>query len=1124
MEGLTSTEDINTLKEFIDISKKDAKAELECKLLAKRIVTKDVADRMLEAVKRLSIGAPMEENRMILSYPDNIRVNVVTPQLIHKVCVQGSFKDVPVLVERKQPYFEKGLGKKDVIDMTEVNTRFSLRMEKEIRKDWEGTPNDPRAHLRIMNRKSYKTANQLFRIDFSLVKTRPMNSKQLVKDALKEEGEFELEIEFIDKKTEVASPAIVKEYFKVVTSLLQAFHQSPFLLKNSDVQRYSQEFKMSGNVFWNPVTLEKRHLNQENPFNIAKDYTVTVKADGERFGLYVARDRKVLRVASRTFIVTWTGITAKDDSHVGDFVDGEYIASKNLFCIFDMYRYKNRDIRNLPLLTTDEDLIRNPSKCRLGHAKMFVESLKSDFIMNPSADPLRVETKLFLAGDGTAMEEAIDKLLSAEYEYETDGLIFTPRTSAVAPMEDRRGQRWNRVYKWKPASHNSIDFLVRFNPQDTIDPKTGDRSKKGDLYVGLTPGDYIVYPRETITGEYVPKRLPEDLEKIVESNTRVPAIFQPAKPYDPDAYHIYVKLDGRGKPIDQDGNEVKDNTIVECAFDVENYRWVVMRTRYDKTYRYKVLRQAEYGNDYAAADNIWSSIHSPITEEVLKQFVSNPPPVNYEDDTYYNDDAKRPSRAFKDIREFHNLIKYDLYMKGVKPDDTLLELATGRDINKWLKVKPSKVVAMDISLATIIAPKQGATTRYLEEKRRNPGSYLPPVLFLEGDMTHYPLFDQEDKYMPILNGEKTAPTEYLSKFEGLTKFDAISCQFAMHYACESEETFRNFARNLDKYGKDVFFGTCSDGGSIYSLLLGKKSHLFMMEKKIVGEYIKQYDDRETWTDEEFGLPVNVMLETFSSPITEWLAPWKKIVIIMEEEGWQLVESKLFAELYAEQTGISLTQEQQTFSFLNRAFMFKKGRKRQVVVEKQEDVPEEAPEEEEEKPKKRKLRKAPEPEPVLFDGADASKGEFRNFSNDSQHPIEVDGEQYPTVEHYFQAMKAKEFKDEEVYKKIVATKTPKAAKAAGKKVKNFITEFWDSRREQIMEKGVRAKFVQHPELRKELLETGDKIIGKADPRNTFWGIGTGMSSEKAKSPSKWRGQNKLGKLLMEIRESLRNQSS
>lgn len=1119
MEALISPEDTNNLREFIDISKKDPKAELECKLLPKKIVTKDVADRILETVKTLSIGAPLEENRMILSYPDNIRVNVVSPQLIHKVCVQGSFKDVPVLVERKQPYFEKGAQKKDVVDIRDLDCKFSLRSEKEIRRDWDGSPNDSKAHLRIMNRKSFKTTNQLFRIDFSLVKTRFANSKQAVKDTLREEGEYELEIEFINKKTELSNALIAKEYYKLITTILQSFNQSPFLLTHADMQRYSQEFKMTQNQFWNPITLEKRHLNAENPYNISKDYTVTIKADGERFGLYVARDRKVLRVANRTFIVTWTGITAKNDTHVGDFLDGEFISSKNLFCIFDIYRYKNKDIRNLPLLTTDDDLVKNPSKCRLGCAKLFVEDLNNEFTMSPSAIPLRVETKLFLAGDGTSMEEAIENLLTAKYEYGTDGLIFTPRTSSVAPAEDRIGQKWSRVYKWKPASHNSIDFLVKFDQQETLDPKTGDRSKKGSLYVGLTPNDYIVYPRETITGEYLPKKVEDD------PKVRIPAIFQPAKPHDPEAYHIYVPLNSRNKPSDLDDNEVKDNTIVECTFDVENYRWNVMRTRYDKTYRYKVLKQAEYGNDYAVADNIWSSIHAPITEEVLKKFVSDPPPVNYEDDTYYNDDVKRSSRAFKDIREFHNLIKYELYTKCVEKDNLLLELACGRDIKKWLHVRPSKVVAMDISLATIVAPKQGATTRYLEEKRDNPGGFLPPVLFLEGDMAHYPLFEQEDKYMPILTGEKTAPTEYLAKFEGLAKFDAISCQFAMHYACRSEETFRDFAKNIDKYGKNLFFGTCSDGASIYSLLLSKKSHLFRMDKKIVGEYIKQYDDQQTWTDEQFGMPVNVMLETFFSPITEWLTPWKKVVEIMSEEGWEILESKLFSELYAEQTGITLSQDQQTFSFLNRAFIFKKGKKRETKEETKVEEPVEEKKEEEEKPKKRKLRKeVVEEEPVLFDGADASKGIYRNFSNDSEHPVEIDGQKYNTVEHYFQAMKAKEFGDDEVYKKIISSKTSKAAKAAGKKVKNFVTEVWDAKREAVMEKGVKAKFVQHPELRKELLETKDKIIGKADARNTFWGIGTGMSSEKAKYPAKWRGQNKLGKLLMEVRETLKGQST
>jgi predicted NAD-dependent protein-ADP-ribosyltransferase YbiA (DUF1768 family) len=75
----------------------------------------------------------------------------------------------------------------------------------------------------------------------------------------------------------------------------------------------------------------------------------------------------------------------------------------------------------------------------------------------------------------------------------------------------------------------------------------------------------------------------------------------------------------------------------------------------------------------------------------------------------------------------------------------------------------------------------------------------------------------------------------------------------------------------------------------------------------------------------------------------------------------------------------------------------------------------------------------------------------------------------------------------------------------------------------MEKGVRAKFVQHPELRKSFWKRVIKSLEKPTPA-IHLGIGTGMSSEKAKSPSKWRGQNKLGKLLMEIRESLRVQGS
>lgn len=1149
MDSIVTTQVIDEVVSFVDIAKKDPKAELECKLLSGKIQTKDVADRILKSIQTLAVGVQTEEHRLSIAYADGNRVVIKEAGNIHKLCVNNSFKEIPLEVERKQKYFEGNLGKRDMVDVPEASARFTLRSEQVIRKDWEGNPSDPKGHIRMIHRRSFNTASNLFRIDFSMVKSRPMNSKQNIRDMLKQPHLYELEIEFVNKASHIDNKLIVDDLLKIMTVISQAYYQTPFLLPVSDIHRYQQEFKMTSNIFLNPVTMTRRHLNAQNPHNILKDYTITNKADGIRSGLYVARDRRLIMI-SPSLQVTWTGITALDDTNSGDFIDGEYIAEKRLFCIFDVYRFRNRDTRNLPLMKSDDDTIKNPLNSRLGCARIFVEDLRTKFKMTPSLTQLRIETKLFLAGDGIAMEECIQSLLDTKFEYETDGLIFTPRNSPVASSNDRKGKTSLRVYKWKPPHLNTIDFLVKILPDETFDPTNNVKAKKAELYVSRTPGEDVVYPRETMTGEYVPRKLPDDLQKVAETNTRVPSVFQPTVPRDPDAYQLLIPLNEKNLTVDSTGNRVEDNTIIECAYDTETHRWSILRTRYDKTYQYRVLHEPQYGNDIITANSVWTSIHIPITENMIRKFASIPPDDTYEDDMYYRDDLKRGCRIFNDVYDFHNRIKDDMYKQNVTKDDTLLELAVGRggDLNKWKRVHPSKVVGIDISLSNITSPTQGSAVRYIMDKRKNPHDYLPPCLFVQGDMSVYPLFEQDDKYMAILTGKETASTEYLSKFENLTSFDAISCQFALHYACESEETFRAFAKNIQKYGKDVFFGTCSDGKSIYSLLAGRKTYMFGSKKQVCGDYTKEYDDRETWT-EEFGMPVKVFLESFDKPAIEYLVPFEKVTSILEEYGWELVDTKLFTELYASQTGITLTSEQQAFSFLNRTFVFKRSSNNKSKengsntendsqgpsIEKSEPSSEEKSETKPEdrksdsepaKPVKRKLRKSTEdtgPPPVLFHGADESKGEYRNFSNMSEHRIAVDGGEFPTVEHYFQAMKAKEFKDDEIYEKIIKAKSAKAAKALGKKVKGFEKEVWDAKRDDIMRLGIRTKFVQHPELRKQLQETGERMIGEADARNTYWGIGTSQTSEKSKHPDKWRGQNKIGKIMMDLRKEFTEES-
>jgi hypothetical protein len=142
---------------------------------------------------------------------------------------------------------------------------------------------------------------------------------------------------------------------------------------------------------------------------------------------------------------------------------------------------------------------------------------------------------------------------------------------------------------------------------------------------------------------------------------------------------------------------------------------------------------------------------------------------------------------------------------------------------------------------------------------------------------------------------------------------------------------RNFAKNLQKYGKGLFFGTCSDGQSIYQLLMGRKTYLFGSERQVAAEYTKEYLDKDTWT-EEFGMPVKVMLESLVKPQIEYLVPFQRVVDILREHDYELVDSKLFSEIYSQQTGKTLTQVQQTFSFSTEPLYSKRSAVKETVVE------------------------------------------------------------------------------------------------------------------------------------------------------------------------------------------------
>lgn len=137
-----------------------------------------------------------------------------------------------------------------------------------------------------------------------------------------------------------------------------------------------------------------------------------------------------------------------------------------------------------------------------------------------------------------------------------------------------------------------------------------------------------------------------------------------------------------------------------------------------------------------------------------------------------------------------------------------------------------------------------------------------------------------------------------------------------------------------------------------------------------------------------------------------------------------------------------------------------------------------------------------------------------------HPFEANGVPYATAEHYMMAGKARLFGDGEMEQEILRAASPAEAKKLGRSVRNFDPTVWEQHRFEIVVAGNVLKFSQHPALKTYLIQTGERILVEASPRDQIWGIGLGKENERAANPPEWRGLNLLGFALMEVRDRLK----
>lgn len=144
-----------------------------------------------------------------------------------------------------------------------------------------------------------------------------------------------------------------------------------------------------------------------------------------------------------------------------------------------------------------------------------------------------------------------------------------------------------------------------------------------------------------------------------------------------------------------------------------------------------------------------------------------------------------------------------------------------------------------------------------------------------------------------------------------------------------------------------------------------------------------------------------------------------------------------------------------------------------------------------------------PDVIEFYSAGDPYGEFSNFA---PFPITIRGERWPTSEHYFQGQK---FAGTPHETEIRRAKKPRIAAEMGRDRKRPLRRDWESVKDAVMLDALRAKFSQHDDLRALLLATGDARLVEHTGNDSYWGDG-----------GDGHGNNRLGQLLMRVREELR----
>jgi SAM-dependent methyltransferase len=833
----------------------------------------------------------------------------------------GNYVVVEEIYSKFKLDFEESLSEDEMKKLLKVNKNFDMNSYDII--------------YRFKERSSYfiVKGDNVFRIDLTKVRT-----SNLINNIENSQYRYEIEIE-----SEIKDKGkFLSQLFDVIEFVIKCIQGTNHIVTKSMSNAVLNEYrdildinKFKTNLYARqPISLEVQHVVDSLP----NKYAVTDKADGDRYFMLVFDGRCYL--ISTNLVVRDTGIDI-DKKYNKTIVDGEFIFlptyNRYLYMGFDCLTVGDKNMRDeanlFVRLAALDEVVDEINKTKYKHKKNSnidfndIEKLKQQHVKNitdffddiskeleSKSTKIIFRRKYFIESNGIKDNEIFkySELLWNTYTinskikcpYELDGLIYQPLDQKYI-IEVEKIKYFD--YKWKPPSHNSIDFYVEFE-------KDKNSGKILKIYDNSIEG--VVKNKPYVILNLFAGNSNKGIEK--------PMLFGIKE----GISQCYLYLDDNGIPRSEDGRQLNDKTVIEFYYKTDGdyqkpYRWIPIKTRYDKTESVQKF-QRRYGNSYVTAQKVWNTIVNPV---LMSDFAT------LSDDKLYNQYFKKmqeridfnllnlekkqniyyqqKSDLVKNMGQFNNWVKSNViytYCNAKSYDGIqlkVLDIGCGRggDIQKWYYCEVEMYTGFDPDLEGLTNATDGAITRYNQQKARHDRFF--PAYFALGTGSALLQYEEQLKALGRLRpDDKKVYDKILTWNDKRTIFDRANFSYSIHYMLSDENSFNNLLENLNRYLRDgglIMF--CTFDGEVVKEKLKGKDRLIEYyddngEKKVLYEIVKRYDDD---SKDKLGLAIDVHMSWISEEgvyITEYLVlPDFIIKTLRDRCSLELVETLSFKELF-----------------------------------------------------------------------------------------------------------------------------------------------------------------------------------------------------------------------------------